>query len=275
MRIFKKLILFVLIVIALFSSDVSEAKEPKLQIQTIDYTTGLQADLFSPSSKKQIPAVILVHGGYWSHGSRKELSDFAAKLAKNGYLAMTIDYHLLPQYKQSTQTEDITKAIWWLRENSEKLNINPSKIGVVGISAGGYLAAWAATHDELNSKGMHSRPNAVVSLCGPWNLSHEAEKEVSEDSVKLIELFCDEKNREEVSPQFSISSSVPPTLLIHGASDKIVPLSQSLNAYKFLKSNHCNCKLIVVNKDEHIFPNTPSYFKSMDKSIKFLNKILK
>lgn len=275
MSIFKKFILFFLISISLFSSDFSEATETKLQIQTIDYTTGLHADLFSAPSKKQTPAVILVHGGYWSHGSRKELSDFATKLAKNGYLAMTIDYHLLPKFKQSTQTEDITNAIWWLRENSEKLNINPSKIGVVGISAGGYLAAWAATHDEIDSKGIHSRPNAVVSLCGPWNLSHEAEKEVSQDSVKLIELFCDGKNREEVSPQYSISTSVPPTLLIHGQSDKIVPLSQSINAYKALKSDHCYSKLVILHKDEHIFPNTPSYFKSMDKSIKFLNKVLK
>lgn len=275
MNIFKKLILFVLIFIALFSSDFSEAKEQKLHIQTIDYTTGLQADLFNTPSKKRTPAVILVHGGYWSQGSRKELSDFATKLAKNGYLAMTIDYHLLPQYKQSTQTEDITKAIWWLRENSERLNVNPAKIGVIGISAGGYLAAWAATHDKTNPKDIHSRPNAVVSLCGPWNLSHEAEKEVSQDSVKLIELFCDGKNREEASPQFSISTSVPPILLIHGGSDTIVPISQSINAYKQLKSNHCSCKLIVVDKDEHIFPNTPSYFKSMDKSIKFLDKVLK
>lgn len=133
----------------------------KLRIQTLPYSSELQSDLFSTISKKQVPAVILIHGGYWSIGNRKELSDFATKLANNGFLAMTIDYHLLPQYRQPTQTNDITNAIWWLRENSKKFGINPNKIGVVGISAGGYLAAWAGTHDEINSNGTHSCPNSV------------------------------------------------------------------------------------------------------------------
>lgn len=275
MDLFKKLIIFFLVFINLLACNAADAKESKIQIKTVTYTSDLQADLFSKTSEKQLPAVILVHGGYWYRGKREELSDFAIKLANNGYLAMTIDYHLLPKYNQKMQTKDIINAIWWLRENSEKLEINPSKIGIVGISAGGYLVAWAATHDEVNSKGIHSRPNAAVSLCGPWDLSHIAEKEISQDSVKLIESFCAGEDRKLVSPQYSISSSVPPVLLIHGDNDKIVPVSQSLNAYKQLKSEHCNCKLVIVHKDDHIFPNTPSYFKAMDKSIKFLDKVLK
>lgn len=182
---------------------------------------------------------------------------------------------MLPKYGQKTQTDDIKNAIWWLRENSEKLGINSSKIGIVGISAGGYLVAWAATHDEVNSKGIHSRPNAAVSLCGPWNLSPEVEREIPQSSVKLLDEFCGRENRKLASPQYAISSSVPPILLIHGNDDKIVPVSQSINAYKKLQSEHCNCKLVIFNKDNHIFLNTSSYFKAMDKSIKFLNKILK
>lgn len=275
MKFFKKSIILFLSLLVLSSFNCSEAKESKLQIQTVLYTSDLQADVFNVPSKKPLPAVILVHGGYWSHGSRQELSDFAAKLAHKDYFAMTIDYHLLPKYTQSVQTEDITKAIWWLRENSKRLGVNPSKIGVVGISAGGYLAAWSATHDIRNVNGIHSRPDAAVSICGPWNLSHEAEKEVSQDSVKLIELFCAGEDRKLVSPQYSISSSVPPVLLIHGEADTIVPLSQSLNAYKKLKQEHCNCRLAIVPKDGHFFPATPSYFNAMDKSIKFLDKVLK
>lgn len=275
MPLFRKLIILLVAILLLPQSNCTYAKEPKLQIQTITYTSDLQADLFSKVSKKQVPAVILIHGGYWSRGNRKELSDFATKLANNGYFAMTIDYHLLPKYKQVTQVEDVTKAIWWLRENSKRLGVDSSKIGVVGISSGGYLVAWAATHDKIDINGTHSRPNAVVSLCGPWDLSPIAEKEISPNSIKLIELFCDEEDRKLASPQYVISSSVPPILLIHGSEDKIVPVSQSINAYKQLKSEHCNCKLVIVDKDDHIFPNTPSYFNAMNKSIKFLNKVLK
>ncbi|MFA7658753.1 MAG: alpha/beta hydrolase [Candidatus Gastranaerophilaceae bacterium] len=275
MALFKKLIIFSLAIMTLLSFNVVEAKESKMQIQTIDYASDLRADLFSKTSKKQIPAIILIHGGYWSAGNRKELSDFATKLAGNGYLAMTIDYHLLPKYKQGRQVEDVTEAIWWLRENSKRLGVNSSKIGVVGISSGGYLVAWAATHDKISAKGSHSRPNAAVCLCGPWDLSPAAEKEISPDSIKLIESFCAGEDRKLASPQYAISSSVPPILLIHGDDDKIVPVSQSINAYKQLKSEHCNCKLVIVHKDDHIFPNTPSYFNAMNKSIKFLDKVLK
>lgn len=253
----------------------SATQESKLQIQTVNYTPDLQADLFSIPSSKKLPAVILIHGGYWSAGSRKELSDYAAKLANNGYLAMTVDYHLLPKYKQSTQTEDATKAIWWLRENCDKLGIDPTKIGVVGVSAGGYLAAWTATHDEYNSNGVHSHPNAVVSLCAPWDLSNEAEKEISKASVKLIDSFCAGKDRKIASPQYAITSSVPPVLLIHGDADKVVPVSQSINAYKQLRANNCNSELIILPDSNHISPNTQSSFIAMDKSIEFLNKVLK
>lgn len=253
----------------------SAAKESKLQIQTVTYANDLQADLFSIPSDKEVPAVILIHGGYWSAGNRKELSDFAAKLANKGYVAMTIDYHLLPKYKQATQTEDVTKAIWWLRENSKKLGVNPNKIGIAGVSAGGYLAAWTATHDKGNPNGIHSRPNAVVSVCGPWDLSHEAEKEISQESIKLIESFCAEEDRKVASPQYAITSSVPPVLLIHGDADKIVPVSQSIKAYKQLRAKHCNSELIILPEENHISPNTQSYLSVMNKSIEFLDKVLK
>lgn len=252
----------------------SAASQSKLQIQTVNYTNDLKADLFRIPSDKEVPAVILIHGGYWSAGSRKELSDFAAKLANKGYLAMTIDYHLLPKYKQATQTEDATKAIWWLRENSKKLGVNPNKIGVVGVSAGGYLAAWTATHDKERN-GTHSRPNAVISVCGPWDLSKEAEKEISKNGIKLVKAFCKGEDRKLASPQYSITSSVPPVLLIHGDADTTVPVSQSIKAHKQLQAQHCNSELIIVPNDKHIAPNSPTYFIAIDKSIDFLDKILK
>ncbi len=252
----------------------SGATQSKLQVQTVNYTNDLQADLFSVPSDKEVPAVILIHGGSWSAGNRKELSDFATKLANQGYLAMTVDYHLLPKYKQATQTEDATKAILWLRENSKKLGVNPNKIGVVGISAGGYLAAWTATHDK-EKNGVHSRPNAVVSVCGPWDLSKEAEKEISQGGVKLVKAFCEGEDRKLASPQYAITSAVPPVLMIHGDADKTVPVSQSINAHKQLQAQHCNSELLIVPNDKHISPNSPTYSIAMEKSLEFLDRTLK
>lgn len=271
----KKLFILFLAVITFAQVSICEARETKLQTQTATYYSDLQADLFSLPSEQQMPSVIIIHGGYWMRGDKKELSDFAAKLAENGYLVMNINYHLLPKYTQQAQTDDITNAIWWLRENSETLGINPSKIGVVGISSGGYLTAWAATHDSVNKNGTHSLPNAAVSLYGPWDLTKEAEKEIPEDSVKLVESFCAGQDRQIASPLYSISSSVPPVLLVHGDADKIVPVSQSLHAYQKLKEDHCDCKLVIVHKAGHCFPQTKSYFNAINMSVKFFNKVLK
>lgn len=271
---FKNIILFLIINIIFLQFNAADAKPVELHSQTITYATDLQADLFKIPAKKLVPAVILIHGGYWSAGNRTELSDFASKLAQNGFLAMTIDYHLLPKYSQAKQTGDITDAMWWLRENSEKLGVDSSRIGVVGISSGAYLAAWAITHDKCNSNGTHSRPNAMVSLYGPWDLTNSGINEVPE-SVPLVEQFCAGQDRNVLSPLYSISYPMPPVLLIHGDADKIVPMSQSINAYKQIKSVHGKCKLIIVHNDGHCFPNTYSYFSAMTHSVKFLSHILK
>jgi len=273
-KLFKNLILFFIVTIIFSKFNIVEAKAIELQTQTITYATNLQADLFKIPTTKIVPAVVLIHGGYWSMGNRSELADFAEKLAKNGFLAMTIDYRLLPKYSQAAQTEDITNAIWWLRENSEKLGVDPSRVGVVGLSSGGYLAAWAITHDKCDSKGIHSRPNAMVGLYGPWDLTNSGIKKVPE-SNQLVEQFCAGQDRKTLSPLYSISYPMPPVLLIHGDADKIVPVSQSINAYKQIKSVHGKCKLIIVHNDGHCFPNTDSYFNAMNHSVKFLNHVLK
>lgn len=275
MNTYKKILAFILVTISLSFHSFSESKEINIQIKTVNYADGLQADLFKISSKKLAPAVILIHGGYWCGGTRKDLSDFATKLAKNGYVAMNVDYHILPQYNQKFQTTDITDAIWWLRGNSKKLGINPSKIAVVGISSGAYLAAWAATHDKINSKKIHSRPNAVVSLYGPWNLTDEAEKGICQESVKLVKQFCAGEDRKTASPLYSISPATPPVLLVHGSADTIVPASQSIEAYEKLKSQHCKCKLVIEPDVGHCCPNTESYFNAIKISINFLNNNLK
>lgn len=254
--------------------NIAEAKESQLKPQTVSYESGLQADLFKLHKKKTVPAVILIHGGYWQAGKRYELNDFANKLAKKGFLAMTIDYHLLPKYNQTVQTDDITNAIWWLRENSKTLGVDPSRIGVVGISSGGYLAAWASTHDKCNINGTHSRPNAMVSLYGPWDLTDSGIKEVPE-SIPLVEKFCAGQDRKNASPLYSITYPMPPVLLIHGDADKIVPFSQSVNACKQIRLVHGKCKFIIVHNDGHCFVNTPSYFNAMNHSIKFLSQTLK
>lgn len=270
----KKIFISVFFIFSFFQPAFANTTNLDLFTQNVTYKNDLQADIYYSPLKTQKPAIILIHGGYWSAGDKTEMSDFARALAQKGFFAMNVNYRLLPQNAQKEQTSDITEAIWWLRENGDKYNIDGTKIGVVGLSSGGYLAAWAATHDEINSKGFHSRPNAAVCLYAPWDLTDAGIKDVPQ-SKPLIEKFCDGQNPADISPCYFVSKAAPPILLIHGDADKIVPISQSTNTYKKLKESHCSCKLVIVHNDNHCFPNTKSYFNAMKMSIKFLESNLK
>lgn len=270
----KKIIFYVFLILLFSFSASAEAQDINLNPQTVTYSHELQADLYRFTNKKNIPAVILVHGGYWSKGSRRELAGFAKKFADKGFLAMTIDYRLLPNYKQEEQTSDVIEALWWLRQNGKALGVDSSKVGIVGLSAGGYLAAWASTHDMVNSNGVHSLPNAVVTFYAPWDLTKKAVEEVSENEPLVAE-FCAGRDRELISPFFAVSSNIPPILFIHGDVDTLVPVSQSIKAYNKVKSVHGKGKLIIIHNDGHCFTCGNNYEKAMDYSVRFLEKTLK
>ena len=147
------------------------------------------------------------------------------------------------------QIEDLRQFMWQLRTHADVLQVDRHRIAVVGASAGGHLAGALGAVDSappvlpagLSAAEVYSRPNALVSISGPWNLSNpEALPNPSVPGI-LRNLFGGESStaqRQAASPTSYLPGTVSPlsarpfprTLFIHGEMDGLVPKEQSIEA---------------------------------------------
>lgn len=179
--------------------------------------TPLLGDLYIPRGEGSYPAVLLIHGGSWSSGTRSYMSGVAKKLAKQGFVAFNISYRFAPEHRFPAQIEDCKDAVRWMRRNSALYKIDPNKIASWGYSAGAQLAVLLGTHTSDES----TRVQAVVGGSGPYDLTRFPSDETT---VKFLG-DTREGNLEiyrQASPVFHVSSATPPMFLYHGTADTTV-----------------------------------------------------
>ncbi|HAE12261.1 MAG TPA: alpha/beta hydrolase [Opitutae bacterium] len=104
----------------------------------------LKLDAYLPAGKGPFPSVVVIHGGGWMSGSKRQLGRWAAELAKKQINAFAISYRLAPKFKHPAQLEDCRDAVRWIRKKSGEFNTDPSRIGALGYSAGAHLACMMA-----------------------------------------------------------------------------------------------------------------------------------
>lgn len=178
----------------------------------------------------RLPLVIVLHGGSWTGGDRKDLPELNYYLASRGYAVAAPSYRLAPQHPFPAASEDVNGAIDYLKEHSADLGVDPRRIVLVGRSAGGQLALFSAyTKDDPAIRG-------VVALYAPsdqeWGWDHPANPRVF-DSYSALRLFLNGepsqvRNRyRAASPINYVGSRTVPTLLIHGEMDPLVSSRQS------------------------------------------------
>lgn len=112
----------------------------------LGFDSNLKADVFMPDAHAfpgPRPAVLIIHGGCFKGGSRKEqaLQNAAWDLTARGFAAASIEYRFSTQAKYPAAIIDSQQALRWLRANASRFNIDPNQIGAFGESAGGYLAS--------------------------------------------------------------------------------------------------------------------------------------
>lgn len=98
-------------------------------------------DAFYDSSKKQKPAIIIIHGGGWRSGNRSQHIPLALKLASMGYACFTVEYRLSTDALFPAAVQDLKAAIKGIKAHSVEFGLDTNKIAVCGFSAGGQLAA--------------------------------------------------------------------------------------------------------------------------------------
>lgn len=214
---------------------------------------GNKVDLYMPSNESTVrPAVLMIHGGGWSAGSRSEFADWGKGLARQGVVAASIDYRLTSDgHLWPAQGEDVEQAMWWLRENASELGIDPERIAVIGGSAGAHLAGWLATSSKSSPRGVSSRPAAAVSLWGPWDLTQSRVTLSSEANNIVASLVGRDGNRRDASPYYRIDASTAPTLMAHGERDQLVPVKQSVKACETINQQGGACTLLILDGEGH------------------------
>ncbi|MBI3075728.1 MAG: alpha/beta hydrolase fold domain-containing protein [Deltaproteobacteria bacterium] len=106
----------------------------------------LKGDLYAPAGPGPFPALVLFHGGGWQAGSKAGWASWGNYLARHGYVAFAAAYRLSKPNRPSFMESiwDTKAAVQYLRGRAAQLKVDPDRIGAMGASAGGHLAAMLA-----------------------------------------------------------------------------------------------------------------------------------
>ncbi len=237
-------------------------------IKNIEYkkinNRSLQLDIYQPKGMtKPAPLLVFIHGGGWRGGDRADYLVYLTHYAQQGYVTATISYRLLKVAPYPACVEDILDAVQFLYKNGEKYNYDPDRICLIGGSAGSHLAMLAAygwkkpgvaTDSTVTNISKH-KIKAVVEIYGPTDFTTEYAR-----NHPTITGFMTRSYQEapqlyvEASPITYVDKNTPPTLILQGTRDMLVPLSQA----ELLK--HKMDSLGVIN----IYRPVPGWMHTMD-----------
>ena len=252
-----------------------------------------ELDLFLPKDegKSLRPAVIVIHGGAWRSGDKRQLRNLAELFARRGYVAAAINYRLAPRWSYPAQLDDCQQAVKWLRKNAKEFRVDSKRFGAAGASAGGHLALLLGTREVRDDsdhelKGVSSKVQCVLSICGPTDLTDKRYAQAARDSelgkilIEFIGKPYDEAPEiwKEASPIYHVSPDDAPTFIIHGDRDSIVPFEQSVRFAEALKKVGVEVQLVAIKGMDH-GPTTPEQrdelMKAVSQALEFFDKHLK
>jgi acetyl esterase/lipase len=216
--------------------------------------------VFIPKKKTSEASVIICPGGgyhilAWDH----EGINIGQWFADRGVTAFVLKYRL-PQAELFSNPEirplqDVQRAIRYVRMNAGKLNLDAKKVGLMGFSAGGHLAATASTHfenqvGELADKTISVRPDFSILMYPVISFSDKIGHTGSRDN--LIGKDPSSEKIDYYSNELQVKPNTPPAFLVH-AFDDWVHIDNSLNYYKALKKNGVASEMHLFDKGGHGF----------------------
>lgn len=208
---------------------------------------------------KTAAVIICPGGGYGILAASHEGSDVAREFNRMGITAFVLKYRLPDDStmvdKSIGPLQDVQRAIQLVRENAEQFGIDPTKIGIMGFSAGGHLAASASTRfkEQLidNEKNTSLRPDfsiliyPVISFMD--GLTHSGSRQ------NLIGKETSLETRQKFSNELQVSPETPPAFLVHASDDAAVPVANSIVYYESLLKKKVYSQLLIYPKGGHGF----------------------
>lgn len=179
-----------------------------------------------PATGAARPAVLLIHGGGFRAGDKETFEPEARKLAAKGWVAFSVNYRLNETPAFPAELDDVQSAVRWVRSNAAAYHVDPERIGVLGESAGGTLAALLATSGR-GSRTTGARVRVAVSWSGPMDLEALAKERGDSFAVPLMGCSvsaCPERFRA-ASPIDLLDKSDTAMFLVNSKNEQ-VPISQ-------------------------------------------------
>lgn len=226
-----------------------------VRVSNVSYPT---LEYWKPEKPNGTAVIICPGGGYVRLAITSEGEYVAKWFAEKGVSAFILKYRLPDETrmerKEIVPLSDAQQAIYYLRSNSEKFGIDSNKIGIIGFSAGGHLAASASVHfnDSFIRKRDHSlRPDFSILIYPVITMQNEFIHPGSKKAL-IGENASDSLTRY-FSNELNVAGNTPPTFLMHAADDKVVPVQNSLKYYDALQRNNINAALHIFQKGGHGF----------------------
>jgi acetyl esterase/lipase len=230
------------------------------------------ADIWRGAGEGPRPAVVVVHGGSWRSGAPGEVPHVSAALAAEGYTVVDVGYRLAGDAPFPAGIADVRCALVALAADPARFGIDPTRLALLGRSAGGQMALVAAYADATlapSCAGEVPAVRGVVSLYGPtdmtWAHDHPYVPDVV-DGVAAIELYlagtpasAPDRYRA-ATPQSWVRPGLPPTLLLHGEAERCVRPENTTRLRAALVLAGVPVRAVLVPMADHGFDVRPGGF---------------
>jgi acetyl esterase/lipase len=226
-------------------------------------STDLRLDIYRPpAGTEKRMATIHIHGGGFTGGSKETLSERVPPYASRGYVGLAVQYRLAGDAKWPAQIEDVKAAIRWARANAKTLGVDPEKIGVVGHSAGGHLALFAAgtaNRPEFEGQGGTAGAGTQVVICCAYYPATTVQPRADGTANNLLPPGSDAAAHRAASPVTYIAAGFPPTVIFHGTADTTIPLESSERLFKQLRDVNVPAEFHAIEGVPHVFDSNKEF----------------
>ena len=157
--------IFPLLVAAAFLSE-ARAEDVKRNIPYVENGEERQVlDVYSPKDAKSLPVVVWIHGGGWQTGDKSDVQIKPRAFMDKGFVFVSTNYRLLPSVDMATIVRDVAKSIRWVHDHIAEYGGDPTRLLIMGHSAGAQLAALICIDDSyLKAEGISSESSRLVCL---------------------------------------------------------------------------------------------------------------
>lgn len=216
--------------------------------------------VFTPKkpSPSRMAVIIFPGGGYHINAIKHEGLDIAKRFNEWGVTAFVLKYRIPDDAtmvdKEIGPLQDAQQAISLVRKNAAKWNLDPSRVGIMGFSAGGHLASTAATHFRkrlIDDSESNLRPDFLVLGYPVISFNDSIGHRGSRDN--LLGKSPSPEKVAEYSNELQVTPETPPTFIFHAGDDKGVLPANSIVFYESLLKNKVPAELHIYERGGHGF----------------------